>query len=160
MRRRRTTGSPLSLVLIDLDHFKKLNDSQGHQDGDEALRSVAALLAERTESRGGLAARFGGEEFAWLLPGVDARGVEGGSRNAATDDPRRRASATPPPPTASSPPASASPPAPAIDAAGPRRRRRRRPLPRQVGRAGSGGRGGDGVTISWRFAIGRRDAVW
>lgn len=54
----------------DLDHFKKLNDSQGHQDGDEALRAVAALLAERTESRGGLAARFGGEEFAWLLPGV------------------------------------------------------------------------------------------
>lgn len=61
---------PVSLVLIDLDHFKRLNDSQGHQDGDEALRTVAALLEERTESRGGLAARFGGEEFAWLLPGV------------------------------------------------------------------------------------------
>ena len=65
-----TRGTPVSLVLLDLDHFKKLNDSQGHQDGDEALRAVAALLAERTESRGGLAARFGGEEFAWLLPGV------------------------------------------------------------------------------------------
>jgi len=64
------TGAPISLVLIDLDHFKTLNDSQGHQDGDEALRSVAALLAQRTESRGGLAARFGGEEFAWLLPNV------------------------------------------------------------------------------------------
>ena len=64
------TGAPVSLVLIDLDHFKTLNDSQGHQDGDEALRSIAALLAARTESRGGLAARFGGEEFAWLLPGV------------------------------------------------------------------------------------------
>jgi diguanylate cyclase (GGDEF)-like protein len=63
-------GEPVSLVLIDLDHFKRLNDSQGHQDGDEALRAVAALLAERTDSRGGLAARFGGEEFAWLLPGV------------------------------------------------------------------------------------------
>lgn len=63
-------GTPLSLVLIDLDHFKKLNDSQGHLDGDEALRAVAAVLAEQTESRGGLAARFGGEEFAWLLPGV------------------------------------------------------------------------------------------
>lgn len=61
----------VSLVLIDLDHFKRLNDSQGHQVGDEALRAVAALLAERTETRGGLAARFGGEEFAWLLPGVD-----------------------------------------------------------------------------------------
>ena len=66
----RNSGAPISLVLIDLDHFKKLNDSQGHQDGDEALRAVAALLASRTESRGGLAARFGGEEFAWLLPGV------------------------------------------------------------------------------------------
>ncbi|HEX6085115.1 MAG TPA: two-component regulator propeller domain-containing protein [Thermoanaerobaculia bacterium] len=62
--------APLSLVLIDLDHFKQLNDSRGHQQGDEALRAVAALLAERTESRGGLAARFGGEEFAWLLPGL------------------------------------------------------------------------------------------
>ncbi|HEV7239840.1 MAG TPA: two-component regulator propeller domain-containing protein [Thermoanaerobaculia bacterium] len=64
------SSSQVSLVLIDLDHFKRLNDSQGHQDGDEALRAVAALLAERTETRGGLAARFGGEEFAWLLPGV------------------------------------------------------------------------------------------
>jgi diguanylate cyclase (GGDEF)-like protein len=63
-------GEPVSLVLIDLDHFKKLNDAQGHQDGDEALRAVATLLAARTEVRGGLAARFGGEEFAWLMPGV------------------------------------------------------------------------------------------
>jgi diguanylate cyclase (GGDEF)-like protein len=63
-------GEPLSLVLIDLDHFKKLNDTQGHLQGDEALRTVASLLAERTETRGGLAARFGGEEFVWLLPGV------------------------------------------------------------------------------------------
>jgi diguanylate cyclase (GGDEF)-like protein len=63
-------NEPLSLILLDLDHFKKLNDSQGHQEGDEALRSVAALLAAQTKSRGGLAARFGGEEFAWLLPGV------------------------------------------------------------------------------------------
>lgn len=63
-------GTPLALVLLDLDHFKKLNDSQGHQFGDEALRAVASVLAECTESRGGLAARFGGEEFAWLLPGL------------------------------------------------------------------------------------------
>ena len=69
-RNARQTGTPLSLALIDLDHFKELNDSQGHQNGDDALRSVAALLAERARSRGGLVARFGGEEFAWLLPGV------------------------------------------------------------------------------------------
>ncbi len=61
---------PLSLVLLDLDHFKRLNDTQGHQYGDEALRAVASLLEDQTESRGGLAARFGGEEFAWLLPGL------------------------------------------------------------------------------------------
>jgi diguanylate cyclase (GGDEF)-like protein len=69
-------SEPVSLVLIDLDHFKMLNDSQGHQDGDEALRAVATLLAERTETRGGLAARFGGEEFAWLLPGVALDGAK------------------------------------------------------------------------------------
>lgn len=61
---------PVSLVLIDLDHFKRLNDMHGHHTGDDALRRVAALLAERTTSRGGLVARVGGEEFAWLLPGV------------------------------------------------------------------------------------------
>src|SRR4051794_32500032 len=65
------SGTPLSLVLIDLDHFKRLNDTQGHHAGDEALRAVASILAEQTNSRGGLAARFGGEEFAWLLPGLE-----------------------------------------------------------------------------------------
>jgi diguanylate cyclase (GGDEF)-like protein len=65
-----TDGSAVALLLIDLDHFKKLNDAHGHQSGDEALRIVGALLNERTQTRGGLAARFGGEEFVWLLPGV------------------------------------------------------------------------------------------
>ncbi|MCU1229573.1 MAG: cph2 3 [Acidobacteria bacterium] len=84
--------APLSLVLLDLDHFKKLNDSQGHQDGDEALRAVAALLAEQTESRGGLAARFGGEEFAWLLPGLtlDAAHAEAEALRAKVRDARIR----------------------------------------------------------------------
>lgn len=77
----RNSNAPLSLVLIDLDHFKRLNDSQGHQDGDEALRSVAALLAGRTAARGGLAARFGGEEFVWLLPGF---GLEAAKEEAET----------------------------------------------------------------------------
>jgi diguanylate cyclase (GGDEF)-like protein len=62
--------APVALLLIDIDHFKNLNDSHGHQSGDEALRVLGALLAERTQTRGGLAARFGGEEFVWLLPGV------------------------------------------------------------------------------------------
>jgi diguanylate cyclase (GGDEF)-like protein len=66
----RETGTPLSLALIDLDHFKELNDTSGHLNGDDALRAVAGLLAKRAESSGGLVARFGGEEFAWLLPGL------------------------------------------------------------------------------------------
>ena len=64
------TGDPVSLILLDLDHFKRLNDTHGHQEGDEALRAIALLLAAGAASRGGIAARFGGEEFAWLLPGV------------------------------------------------------------------------------------------
>lgn len=66
----RRAGTPLSLALVDLDHFKELNDTRGHINGDDALRAVAGLLAKRAEASGGLVARFGGEEFAWLLPGV------------------------------------------------------------------------------------------
>ncbi|HEV8433616.1 MAG TPA: two-component regulator propeller domain-containing protein [Thermoanaerobaculia bacterium] len=66
----RRTGTPLSLALVDLDHFKELNDTSGHLNGDDALRTVAGLLAKRAASAGGLVARFGGEEFAWLLPGI------------------------------------------------------------------------------------------
>jgi diguanylate cyclase (GGDEF)-like protein len=66
----RRDGTPLSLALVDLDHFKELNDTSGHLNGDDALRTVAGLLAKRAESSGGLVARFGGEEFAWLLPGI------------------------------------------------------------------------------------------
>lgn len=64
------TATPVALVMIDLDHFKKLNDTQGHLEGDEALRAIGGLLIARVQARGGLAARIGGEEFAWLLPGA------------------------------------------------------------------------------------------
>ena len=80
-RASRSDNKPLSLVLMDLDHFKHLNDSHGHQSGDEALKAVAGLLAQGTAARGGLAARFGGEEFAWLLPGV---GLEAAKAEAET----------------------------------------------------------------------------
>ncbi|HEX7192303.1 MAG TPA: two-component regulator propeller domain-containing protein [Thermoanaerobaculia bacterium] len=66
----RRAGTALSHALIDLDHFKELNDTSGHLNGDDALRTVARLLAKRAQSTGGLVARFGGEEFAWLLPGI------------------------------------------------------------------------------------------
>lgn len=65
-----TPGDPLSLVLIDLDYFKRYNDSLGHPAGDVALRSVAAIL--RASIRGSdYAARYGGEEFAIILPQTD-----------------------------------------------------------------------------------------
>ncbi|UPY36437.1 GGDEF domain-containing protein [Sediminicoccus sp. KRV36] len=58
---------PFALLMVDLDHFKAVNDSHGHPAGDLVLRHVAGLLAEMTGAEA-LAARFGGEEFAVILP--------------------------------------------------------------------------------------------
>jgi diguanylate cyclase (GGDEF)-like protein len=60
-------GTPLSLVMIDLDHFKELNDRFGHQVGDEVLRRVAGLI-DREKRLGDVVARYGGEEFSAILP--------------------------------------------------------------------------------------------
>ncbi|MHB1390225.1 MAG: diguanylate cyclase [Thermoleophilia bacterium] len=62
---------PLSLLMIDLDFFKSVNDRFGHQKGDMVLRSVGQLLIRRAGD-GGYAARYGGEEFVVVLPGQDA----------------------------------------------------------------------------------------
>jgi diguanylate cyclase (GGDEF)-like protein len=59
---------PLSILMIDADHFKRLNDSAGHQVGDECLRLVAAEIAQHFKRAGELVARYGGEEFIVLLP--------------------------------------------------------------------------------------------
>ncbi|MET0329042.1 MAG: CHASE2 domain-containing protein [Luteimonas sp.] len=64
----RRSGKPLSLLLVDVDHFKHFNDTQGHQAGDAALRGVSTALAQRARRPRDLAARYGGDELALILP--------------------------------------------------------------------------------------------
>jgi diguanylate cyclase (GGDEF)-like protein len=63
---------PLSLALLDVDHFKTYNDLYGHQAGDDCLRRVAELINARAERTNDLVARYGGEEFALLAPATEA----------------------------------------------------------------------------------------
>jgi diguanylate cyclase (GGDEF)-like protein len=61
--------------MIDIDFFKKYNDTYGHQAGDECLRHVAALIAQQLQRPTDFFARYGGEEFAALLPGISEAGI-------------------------------------------------------------------------------------
>jgi diguanylate cyclase (GGDEF)-like protein len=61
------SGRGYSVLLLDLDHFKRVNDTRGHRVGDEVLRTVAGVLRGRCR-RSDIVARYGGEEFAVLLP--------------------------------------------------------------------------------------------
>ncbi len=73
-------GIPLGLVLIDLDHFKRVNDTYGHQVGDAVLRDAADRLM-RCARREDVTARIGGEEFAWLMPEANlAAATDGAER--------------------------------------------------------------------------------
>lgn len=63
-------GTALSTIVIDIDHFKKLNDLRGHLYGDEVLKRLAALIQQGLRGKDDFAARFGGEEFVVLLPGT------------------------------------------------------------------------------------------
>ena len=69
-----TTGALLTLAIVDIDHFKRFNDTWGHQTGDQVIRYVASVMG-RVGRAPRLAARFGGEEFALIFPGEDAVNV-------------------------------------------------------------------------------------
>jgi diguanylate cyclase len=70
----RDTGTPLALLLADIDHFKTFNDTFGHQTGDQVLRLVAMTLKSNIKGKD-LAARYGGEEFVAVLPYTDLGGA-------------------------------------------------------------------------------------
>jgi diguanylate cyclase (GGDEF)-like protein len=75
LKRSRRTGAPLSLVLLDVDFFKKYNDHYGHVAGDDCLRQVAVALRDALDRPTDLAARYGGEEFAMVLPATGQVGA-------------------------------------------------------------------------------------
>lgn len=73
---------PLALIMVDVDHFKLFNDTQGHLAGDEALKSVARMLAAACAGTPYLPARYGGEEFVVLMPDTDLAGATDFAENA------------------------------------------------------------------------------
>jgi two-component system chemotaxis response regulator CheY len=69
LSRARRSGAPLSVILLDLDHFRTVNDRYGHAVGDQALRFVAGILAQQVRAYDWVG-RWGGEEFLLVLPGA------------------------------------------------------------------------------------------
>jgi len=76
-RRSKRSGDSLALLLIDIDNFKLLNDTYGHQKGDDYLRAVAQALSDCVSRASDLVARYGGEEFSVLLPSMSFDGALG-----------------------------------------------------------------------------------
>lgn len=72
----KNSGQPLALMMLDVDHFKRFNDRHGHTEGDACLRAVAAKLEQLVSRRRDRVYRYGGEEFAILLPGTDLAGAQ------------------------------------------------------------------------------------
>ena len=73
--RTKRNSMPFSAIMIDIDYFKKYNDLNGHQAGDDCLRQIATALNETLKRPGDFAARYGGEEFVILLPETDEQGA-------------------------------------------------------------------------------------
>ena len=67
---------PVAIVMVDVDYFKKYNDTYGHQSGDECLRQVAEAVEKRVHRPSDYAARYGGEEFVVVLPGASISDVQ------------------------------------------------------------------------------------
>jgi diguanylate cyclase (GGDEF)-like protein len=80
-RRCARSAVPLSVLMIDVDFFKKYNDHVGHQRGDECLRAIARQLQGMVRREGDLVGRYGGEEFIALLPGSDISSAHGVAKN-------------------------------------------------------------------------------
>jgi len=74
-RRAVREATPVSLIMIDIDHFKSFNDTYGHQKGDACLNQVAGIFKENLARPADLAARYGGEEFAVVLPNTSLEGA-------------------------------------------------------------------------------------
>lgn len=74
LKRSRREKTPLGLVFIDIDHFKKINDNHGHLAGDTAIQLIASALAASLKRSSDAVFRYGGEEFAMLLPGTALSG--------------------------------------------------------------------------------------
>jgi len=68
-------SGPLSLLMVDVDRFKDLNDSLGHQAGDDCLRKIADAISASVNRGADIVARYGGEEFAVILPDTDSKGA-------------------------------------------------------------------------------------
>jgi diguanylate cyclase (GGDEF)-like protein len=80
-RRAARNKTPVALLMIDADHFKSYNDRNGHQAGDQVLVGIAICISDSVKRAGDCAARFGGEEFAVLLPGASATDALGVAEN-------------------------------------------------------------------------------